>query len=524
MRRVISAWLPRWPVDRLRRARAGNGSRGGAAVPASAPFALTAPDRRGPALWSVNRAAGNAGLRRGMRLADARALCAGLVTAAADPAADRRDLERLACWCSRFSPRCAVDGRDGLLLDITGCARVFGGEETLMEEIAERLAGLGIKALLGLADTPGAARALARFRPRTDPPGTRIAEPGGSGDAIKGLPVEALGIEIGSARLLRRLGIVRIGALDRLPRAALARRFPCRKEEEGVLLRLDRAMGRRAEPMTPAVPPPVFMERLSLPEPVTDRNGIGSALARLMPGLTAALERRGMGARCLALWCCRVDGDAVRCMVSTARGTLDGSRLLRLFREKLGAVDPGSGIDCAVLHAVRVEPLETVRQPLIGDRPRSGDVDMLVERLQARLGMDAVCRLEPADCHRPEEAERMLTAGQGTAPLPWPEASDGPQRPFRLFDRPERIDATAEEPDSPPRLFSWRGALYRVVRAAGPERIEPEWQAWACAGAVRDYYDVEDAGGRRYWLYRAGFRDRAGQREASRWYIHGLYG
>ena len=520
---------------------------------APVPFALVAPGRRGPVLWAVNREAGAKGLRSGMRLADARALLAGLVTARADAAADRQGLERLALWCNRFTPWCAVDGGNGgdedgdsgdgrLLLDITGCAHLFGGEAALMGEIAARLAGLGIENRLGLADTPGAAWALARFgpaengRPENGRPETRIAAPGDTHAAIAGLPVEALRLAAEDAHLLRRLGLVTIGAVEGLPRASLARRFASRERGSAVLARLDRALGRQAEPIVPMAPPPACLERLALPEPLIDRDGLDAVLARLMPGLAASLERDGLGVRRLALWCYRVDGGVVRRAVATARAIRDGDHLLRLFRETLETVDPGFGIDLAALHAERVEPLAPTQLVLAGDKRRRGDVDLLVDRLLAKLGEGAVCRLEPVARHRPEKAER--TVAPGREPVPWSEPPEAPatpqrpQRPFRLFDRPEPIDVMAEVPDGPPLLFTWRRVRRRVMRAAGPERIEPEW--WAGAGGrdetMRDYYRVEDAEGRRYWLYRAGLYGNdggdggTGTGNSPRWYVHGLYG
>ena len=497
-----------------------------------------APGRRGPVLWAVNREAGAQGLRPGMRLADARALLADLATARADPAADRQGLERLALWCNRFTPWCAVDGSGdsdgdsgdgGLLLDITGCAHLFGGEAALMDEIAARLVGLGVENRLGLADTPGAAWALARFGPAENGrPQSRIAAPGEACAALSGLPVEALRLALEDARLLRRLGLVTIGAADGLPRASLARRFPCRERGSAVLARLDRALGRQAEPIVPMIPPPACLERLALPEPLIDRAGLDAMLARLMPGLAAALERDGLGARRLALWCYRVDGGVVRREVATARATRDGDHLLRLFQETLETVDPGFGIDLAALHAERVEPLAPAQLSLTGNGRRRGDLDLLVDRLLARLGTGAVCRLEPVARHRPEQAERPVAPGRD--PAPWSEAPATPQRPFRLFDRPEPVDVMAEVPDGPPLLFTWRRVRRRVARAAGPERIEPEW--WSGAGgqdeAARDYYRIEDADGRRYWLYRAGLYGEAGAGtgagEPPRWYVHGLYG
>ena len=358
VRRVISVWLPRWPIDRLRRERlrrararsrpahwaaAEAAEAAKAAAPsAPVPFALVAPGRRGPVLWAVNREAGAQGLRSGMRLADARALLANLVTASRRPGGGPAGARAVRPLVQPFHALvCAVDGEDGLLLDITGCAHLFGGEAALMDEIAARVTGLGVESRLGLADTPGAAWALARFGPAE----TRIAAPGGAHTAIAGLPVEALRLAAEDAHLLRRLGLVTIGAVEGLPRASLARRFPCRERGSAVLARLDRALGRQAEPIVPMAPPPACLERLALPEPLIDRAGLDAALARLMPGLAASLERDGLGVRRLALWCYRVDGGVVRRAVATARATRDGDHLLRLFRETLETVDPGFGID-----------------------------------------------------------------------------------------------------------------------------------------------------------------------------------
>ena len=319
-------------------------------------------------------------------------------------------------------------GDGGLLLDITGCAHLFGGEAALMGEIAGRLTSLGVENRLGLADTPGAAWALARFGPADDGgPGARIAAPGEARTAISALPVEALRLAAEDARLLRRLGLVTIGALEDLPRASLARRFPSRERRAEVLARLDRALGRQPEPIVPLAPPPACLERLALPEPLIDRAGLDAVLARLMPGLAASLERDGLGARRLALWCYRVDGGVSVRAVATARATRDGDHLTCLFRETLETIDPGFGIDCAALHAERVESLAPAQLSLTGDRRRQGGVDLLVDRLLAKLGDGAVCRLEPVARHRPEAAERAVAPGR--EPVPWSEVP--PVRPRR---------------------------------------------------------------------------------------------
>ena len=483
------------------------------------PFALVAPGVHGLLLSAVNRQAQDEGLKPGMRLADARAAYPALAVREAEPEADRSALLRLALWCGRFTPWSAPDGADGLLLDITGCAHLFGGEAAMVAEVEDHLAGLGLEVRTGLADTAGAAWALARFAPQ----GARIAAPGKTRGAIEDLPVEALRIAPDTALLLRRLGLATIGALADLPRVPLARRFPARAEGEALLLRLDQALGRRDEPLSPLSPPPDYLRRLAFAEPLLLQESVEAALADLLAGLMPLLERDRRGVRRLVLWCFRVDGSHVRIAAATARASRDARHLARLFAEKLGGIDAGFGIDVMALHAARVEPLEDDQLALTGrGRVRDG-VDRLVDRLLARLGAGAVIRLEAAERHLPEAAERAAPPGRPADP--WPERPDLPPRPFRLFERPEPVEVMAEVPDGPPLLFTWRRVTRRVARAAGPERIAPEW--WIGDDEdepLRDYYRVEDTAGRRYWLYRAGLYQDAAAKGPPRWYVHGLFG
>ena len=517
MRRVISVWLPRWPIDRLRRARrpAALPSRRPPAEPL--PFALTAPGRHGTVLAAVNRQAEAEGLAPGMRLADARALLPRLAAAEARPAEDRRGLERLALWCNRFTPCCAVDGADGLLLDITGADHLFGGEAAMAAEVEARLAGLGFEARAGLADTPGAAWALARFGGED----RRIAAPGGTLAALVPLPVEALRIAPEDARLLRRLGLATIGAVDALPRASLARRF--RGRSGAVLERLDRALGRSPDPVSSLPPPPACLARLAFPEPPIDLAGLEAALARLMEDLCASLERDGLGARELSLLFCRVDGGTARRGVSTARATRDGAHLQRLFDGKIETVDPGFGIDAMVLHAVRAEPLAPEQFRLAEGGRGRGELGPLIDRLQARLGEGSVCRLEPIESHLPERAERR--AG------PRPGSRD-----------PARAAGPAAAPPPPVRPARAGGGRGRGAgRAAGAVHLAPA--APAASPAPRGPNASSRNGGpaarqtnratitaSRTWKAGAtgssapGLYRDTGSGEPPRWYIHGLYG
>lgn len=471
-------------------------------------------------LAAVNRQAEAGGLVSGMRLADARALLPRLATAGFRPEEDERGLERLALWCHRFTPSSAVDGADGLLLDIAGCAHLFGGEAALAVEVEARLAGLGFEARAGLADTPAAAWALARFGGE----GRRIAEPCRTLAVLAPLPVEALRLAPEDSRLLRRLGLATVGAMEALPHVALARRFG--RHSGTVLHRLDCALGRRADPVAPLLPPPACLARLAFPEPLIELAALEAALARLLDNLLASLEQKALGVRDLVLLFFRVDGGTARHRVSTTRATRDGAHLGGLFAGKIGTVDPGFGIDAVVLHAVRTEPLASEQYRLTAGGPEGrgggGELARLTDRLRARLGKESVFRLEPVASHLPERAERRMEPdGKGTIR---PAQPGMPQRPLRLFDRPEPVDAVAEVPDGPPALFTWRRLRRRIVRAEGPERIEPEWWAGGPEARPRDYYRVEDRDGRRYWLFRAGLYRDAGGKGPPRWYIHGLYG
>ena len=463
-------------------------------------------------LAAIDQQAEQAGLLPGMRLVDARALVAGVAVGTADPAADQQALMRLGLWCGRFTPRVACDGTDGLLLDVTGCSHLFGGEPAMMQTVSKRLTGFGLEARLGITDTPGAARALARFAPECQ----RIVPPGSLREALEPLPVEALGVTRDDALTLRHLGLTTIGAITRLPRTALLRRFPPCRTGNGLLQRLDRVLGDRNEHLSPLVPPPVYRWRLDFAEPVMHREGLETALVDVMARATAALKRDHRGAQRLVLWCFGIDGSVTERTVAASRPTRDADHLQRLFVSELETVDPGFGIDAIVLHATSVEPL--VARQLLLDEGQQDNLDLLIDRLVARLGAGAV-RCPVATEHRfPEQAERLARPGEApTFPSSYP---DVPPRPLRLFERPEPLQVIALIPDGPPRLFIWRRVRFHITRAAGPERIAPEWWTPDSCQATRDYWRVEDTDGHRYWLYRAGLHGNG----VPRWFLHGLYG
>jgi protein ImuB len=470
------------------------------------------------------------GLHPGQSHADARAIAPDLVSAPAEPEAEARALPALALWFERFSPLVAVDaarpGQEGLLLDMTGGAHLFGGEEALLGEILRRLEAAGIPATAALADTPGAAFALARWSGRP----AAVAPPGGAREALADLPVEALRLSDEAVRLLARFGLQRIGDLYPLSRAGLARRF---RSEDGLALvrRLDQALGLEAEPLVPVRPAPDFRVWQVFAEPLIEPAGVAAALPPLAEALCAQLEREGQGGRVLALDAFRTDGRVVRLSAGLSAPSRAPAHLLRLLQDKgIETLDLGFGADALMLTALRAEPLAQRQAELDGGTRLGGAGEALaglIDRLQARLGEDAVLRPQGVQSHLPEQAELWLAAG------PAPPRSEAPPpprpRPVLMFDPPEPIEALAELPDAAPSRFTWRRAAHRIAKAEGPERLAPEWWRPVPASGLsrtRDYYAVEDEAGRRFWLFREGLYDRleADDDRLPRWWIQGVWG
>jgi len=468
---------------------------------------------------AVNATAAIEGIVPGMGLADARALDPALLVEEADFIADAAALAKLSAWCDRFSPSVTSCGADGILLDITGCAHLFGDEAGLARQVRARLARQGIEARAAIADTLGAAWALSRF-------GSGVAATVPRGElwpALSDLPVAALRLEPELVALLERLGLARIGELYPLPRAALAARCG-----DGVALRLDQALGRAAEPLSPLPPKPLLWSRRSCPEPILTAEAIATALRELLQHLTRRLGEEGLGARRLSLAAYRIDGRIERIAIGTAFPSRDTRHLWRLFEEKIEQIDPGLGIEDLVLTAESVEKLAATQLGLDGETARNDSADLaaVVDRLANRLGMRALARPVLRESHIPARAVRFVAPlAEPQTPTRWNALQ---LRPVRLLPRPEPIEATAPIPDDPPLLFRWRQRAHRVRHADGPERIAPEW--WrrdspigSCASAPesRDYYRVEDEEGQRFWLYRAGlYRPDS----APCWFLHGFFG
>lgn len=489
-------------------------------------FALVAKSSHGLVLASIDNRAKALGLRTGQRHTDARAIEPGLVTASADPDSDREALLRLAEWCRRWTPDVVLDWSggefSGLMLEVGGSAHLFGGEAKLLEDMSRRLARSGVAARLALADTPGAAWALARFSRR----GRTIAAPGGTRQRVAGLRLEALRIDAATLAVASSLGFKRIGDLFDMPRAGLARRFHG-VDGLGLVQRLDQMLGLRPETLDVLAVAPDYMARAVFAEPLIDAAGVEAALPRLIDDLAAQLATHHLGARELTLMAFRTDGGVVRLGIRLGTASRQPLFWQRLFAQKgIANLDLGFGVDALILCADQVESLAAVQPDMDSeDQPRE-PLNELVDRLAARLGDRAVSRPQPRGSWLPERAEQWLPAQTGSRSAP---ARLGRERPLLLLDPAEPVEASVVViPEGAPQQFRWRRVLRRVTRAEGPERLSAEW--WRNAAKprrTRDYYRVEDDTGARYWMFREGlygWEDGvAFDSRSPTWWLHGLF-
>ena len=466
----------------------------------------------------MNDAAAVLGLCPGMPLADVRAMYPRIEVMEADAEAELRVLEAVADWVDRYTPLAGLDAPDGLLLDVTGCAHLFGGEAAMACDLIERLARQGFHARAAVADSVGCAWAVARYG------GATVIPRGETAAAMLPLPVAALRIAPKIAAALTRMGLKCVADIAGQPRAPFAARFG-----DGLLRRLDQALGCADEPITPRLPLPSAMAERRFPDPIACEDDVLGTIEQLAQELGRVLERRGEGARLVALALFRADGAVHRLEIGTGTPLREASRVRRLFEDRLAvlgdAADPGFGFDMIRLSALVTEHCDPVQTGLAGS-DQSEELAHLIDRLGARFGLRRVTRAVAQDTHIPEYAVAAVPAHAArqvkTSPLPIEQDSLAPIRPVRLFERPQIVEVVDEVPDGPPIRFRWRQTWHHVVHAEGPERIGMEWWRNEQGKSLdRDYFRVESRSGVRVWLYRDGPYEP--HKPKPSWYVHGLF-
>ncbi len=499
-RRILALWFPRLPTDRLQRRKVAQ------QCPTAPPLVLVAKTKNMLRLSAVDRQATSLGLVIGQPLANARAMLPVLDVVEADEPADLRLLTRIADWCDRFTPLVALDGARGLLLDVTGVPHLFGGEHAMLARICAGLRAQGFALRGAVAGTAGAARALARYRDGS------VTAPGEEAKAVASLPVAALNLDPAITHALRRAGLKTVGQMAARKRTELVARLGA-----AMLAILDEAWGEAAKPITPRKPLPDYWQEQNFAEPAISEETVGASLVSLACALSKILERHGKGARRFDAVFFRADGAVRRIAIETGAATRDPAIIDRLFREKLATLadplDPGFGFDLIRLCASRTENLDAGIITFESTARDEEEISFLIDRLAARFGSHRVLVFQLHDTHTPEAAWRTVPV-QDAPPskLPWQKirrAKEAPRRPLRLFSRPEAIDFGAM-----PHL-TWRKVQRAVAKCEGPERIAMEWWRHEAPQPARDYFQVEDAEGRRYWLYRNG--------TSAQWFLHGVF-
>ena len=492
----------------------------------SVPCIVVAKQNNALQIFALDDAAARLGLAIGLPLANARAICPQLGVFDADEAADARALNDIADWCDRFTPLVALDPPYGLFLDITGCAHLFGGEAALMQMVCGALTRQGFAVSAAIAGTSICARTMTRHVHGC------IIGHGEEAEAVKPLPVSALGADDAITTGLRRAGLKTIGDVASRARHEITARFG-----DDFTTLLEHALGQGDAPISPRKPLPDYIVEKRFPEPVATEAVIAATLSKLAGMLVAAMDRQGKGARRLEAHFFRTDGAVRAISVDTGQPVTRPAVIDRLFRERLDALndplDPGFGFDLIRLSASRVEIVMQQQRDLDANVHDNDELAALIDRIAARIGGRRVVVHLPQDTHIPECAALAVSAqhhlaAAGQAAWPARVESEPPLRPLRLFARPEAIKVIAEVPDGPPAWFQWRRAAHTVMRVEGPERVAMEWWRSQEAMLTRDYFRVEDEAGLRFWLYRDGLYDREIEQEEGRlvqpnWFVHGLF-
>ncbi|HEX4026181.1 MAG TPA: hypothetical protein VHX18_01085 [Rhizomicrobium sp.] len=506
--RILALWLPRLPTDRLIRK---HGAR------FDAPLVISQKANNTLTVYALEARAQKLGLTKGQPLANARAMVQPLAIMGCDEKADAALLESIADWCDRFTPLVSLDAPDGLFLDITGAAHLFGGETAMLATVIGGIARQGLAVQGAIAGTSLAAHALARYAPAT------IVPPGGEAQAVAPLPITALECDDKALRALRHAGLKSVGMVAGRLHSELSERLGA-----GFVTRLKVMLGASGQPLQPHRALPDLMAEQRFAEPIVTEEMIAASLLQLAQHLSAILEREGRGARHLEAAFFRADGKVARIVVRMGEPLRDPKVMLRLLRQRLDALadplDPGFGFDLIRLEALLAEETKPATISFDSNENARRQIGFLVDRLAARFGDARVQRFVPQDTHIPEAQSAAVPAQDSDFDrqhwslkrLP----GDPPRRPLRLLEKPEEISVPLSEvPDGPPVRFRWRRAQFDIARAEGPERIAMEW--WRSRGLTRDYFRVETRDGQRFWLYRDGLYRTDGL--APRWYLQGLF-
>ena len=471
------------------------------------PFVLRTASHGRFVITSANAVAQSKGISVGSLLADARAIIPDLEVLDDNPELPTKLLTRLAEWCIRFSPVVAIDPPDGLILDVSGCTHLWGGDEKYISDIIKKLSARGYDVRIAMADTIGVAWGVARFVK-----GSNVVAEGEHVRALMNLSPEALRLEPEAADRLHKLGLHFVRQFIKMPRKSLRRRFG-----QHFISRLDMAIGQEMETIFPVEPIEPYQERLPCLEPIVTATGIEIALQQLLETLCLRLQQDQKGLRVAVFKCYRIDGKTEKVEIGTNRPTHHVKHLFKLFEPRITSIEPALGIELFVLEAPKVDEFLPAQEKMWEEFGglSSSMLSELIDRLANKIGLDSIHRYLPAEHYWPERSFKPTNSLGEKTETPW---RIDKIRPLQLLSKPEPIEVSAPIPDYPPMLFRYKGKVHQIIKADGPERIEQEW--WLQQGQHRDYYRVEDEEGNRYWVFRLGHYDD----KHYQWFLHGFFG
>ncbi|MGI9014370.1 MAG: Y-family DNA polymerase [Phycisphaerales bacterium] len=549
MRRIISVFLPMWPIDRIRRQqRAGQRSgvlhreNGNGKRSCDGPIFVVHTQANRQSIVTACAVSLAHGVRAGMTLAHARALVPGDRLSPRvyehDPVADQESLLALARWAVRIAPRVATDPTcNGLLLDVSGCERLYQhNERRLLNSIANRLERCGLTVRLAAASTAAAARAVARFARHQ-----RVIVPAGEErQALADLPIQALDPAREQCDELNEVGIHTIGQLLDVPRLHLAARHG-----NALLHTLDQALGEAIEVITPVSMPEQCVAEQVFDGPLIQIEGVTACCRTLLASLIGQLLQREAGAMEIHLTCTRVDASPLREIVRLSHPSRDEKHLWSLLQPRLETLHLGYGLETMALTAVHIGPL--VHQQLLTQQQRDqrcGDdeehddraasvststaLGQLIDTFTQRLGSGRVHVRSAVASHLPERTWQAHAASHAVAGGRFTDSSSESatlalthgSRPSQLLATPEPVAVTTLSPHGPLLSITWRAQFQQIITTVGPERIADEWWRTAAMHSNhRDYYRVETAAGRWLWLFRSFNHGTL----SGMWYVHGIW-
>jgi len=497
MRRYLAIWFRHLKTDWMTRRKP---------ELKGVPFVIAASEHGRMVIKAANAAAQEKGIDVGMLVADCRAVLPSLQVLDDKPELEDKLLYNLAEWCLRYTPVAATYMPDSLVLDISGCAHLWGGEKPYLRDIVTKLRGFGYDARAAIADTIGTAWAVCHYGTATP-----IIGPNEQREAILLLPPAALRLEATTLERLEKLGLYRIADFINMPRKALRRRFG-----ETILTRLNQALGYEFEPVSPIQPAEPHHERLPCLEPIKTAAGIEIALKQLLDSLCRRLAKEEKGLRRCVFKCYRIDRLVQQIEIGTNSPSRNVKHLFKLFEIKIANIAPGLGIEVFTLDASIVEDVSPMQDALwnFSEGSNGAAIGELMDRIAVKLGPYTTHRYLPDEHYWPERSVKVALSLSEKVQTSW--QTDKP-RPIHLLPQPEAIEVSVPMPDYPPMLFIYKGELHNINKADGPERIEQEW--WLQQGLYRDYYCVEDDKGARYWLFRSGSYEHGN----AQWFIHGFF-